>query len=669
MRFTVWFATGLLLFSLGAPGPARAADPTPIVIVGYPPGTLHPHHVRGPTGFQVASAMFEGLVELDPETSLPMPGLAERWEVDSAGTAWTFHLREGLTWSDGTPLRAQDIANGWRELLTSPDGAAYVERYYCIKDAWELRNADSFVSTILEQTIPTIERLLAASPEGTPDAEEVRARLLATRQLHTPTRAYPESALDLLRGNASTSLSRTEVESLVDDLRERAVVLAAGHRQAVRSFGRTRGVMALGERKLRIIVTHWMPYFPELLTQGCFKPAPSHAAAELLAEAPDPAKIVVSGPFRPTRFVPGESLVLEPNPTWWRRGKRPLPTVEYRLSKGPTRDLAQFLSGAVDVMADLPPVLPSNLQTSPQLHVGPALATYNLRLQARTAGLGDPRIRQAISLAIDRERVLRAFDAPHGASLLGGLVPSGIPGYPEPLAPRHDPEAARRLLAAAGHPGGEGLPVFRYLHNISDSHARIATSIAEQLEEVLGIRLVVDVVPWEEFLSASATGAFEIARGGWIGDYRDPETFLAGMIGFSPYVTNWHPDARLRRLLELAQDPSFFLLGDALEKLPGTGDLLDPESLATLEEALWSTEDPGEFAAIQQRLRMAILREAEFHATQEAAFVIPLYAFSRRLLLSDRVRGWPAAFEVPGVGQVQNAADFRPLRWLRQPED
>lgn len=54
--------------------------------------------------------LFDGLVRLNPRTTLPEPVLAERWEHDAAGTTWTFHLRRDVRWHDGTPFTAEDVA-------------------------------------------------------------------------------------------------------------------------------------------------------------------------------------------------------------------------------------------------------------------------------------------------------------------------------------------------------------------------------------------------------------------------------------------------------------------------------------------------------------------------------------------------------------------------------
>lgn len=74
------------------------------------PKTFNPLLSTDSASSQAVDNVFEGLVRLNPRTTLPEPLLAERWEHDDAGTTWTFHLRRDVRWHDGTPLTADDVA-------------------------------------------------------------------------------------------------------------------------------------------------------------------------------------------------------------------------------------------------------------------------------------------------------------------------------------------------------------------------------------------------------------------------------------------------------------------------------------------------------------------------------------------------------------------------------
>lgn len=69
----------------------------------------------------ITGMLFEGLTTTDAFTLLPKPNLAERWEMSPDGLKWTFHLRAGLRWSDGQPLKADDVLFTFNDLIFNPD--------------------------------------------------------------------------------------------------------------------------------------------------------------------------------------------------------------------------------------------------------------------------------------------------------------------------------------------------------------------------------------------------------------------------------------------------------------------------------------------------------------------------------------------------------------------
>jgi len=85
--------------------------------LGTDPETIDPALATGRADGRICHVLFEGLTRDDPQTLEPRPGQAERWEVSADGLTYTFHLRPGLTWSDGTPLHAEDFRWSWVRVL------------------------------------------------------------------------------------------------------------------------------------------------------------------------------------------------------------------------------------------------------------------------------------------------------------------------------------------------------------------------------------------------------------------------------------------------------------------------------------------------------------------------------------------------------------------------
>ncbi len=128
IRMRLMMSAVALLLAIGLPAATVAqsedAGGTLVAAIGAEPDQLDPHVTSAYVSFQVLENVFDTLVE--PDENLEMvPSLAESWEVSEDGLTYTFTLRDGVTWHDGTPLTADDVVysygriresanNGWR---------------------------------------------------------------------------------------------------------------------------------------------------------------------------------------------------------------------------------------------------------------------------------------------------------------------------------------------------------------------------------------------------------------------------------------------------------------------------------------------------------------------------------------------------------------------------
>ncbi|WP_395301519.1 ABC transporter substrate-binding protein [Enterobacter sp. ECC-175] len=118
---------------LGASAPAWAANvPSGTALAekqelvrnnGNEPASLDPHKVESDVEFNIISDLFDGLVSVSPKGEI-QPRLAEKWE-NKDNTVWTFHLRPGITWSDGTAITAQDVVWSWQRLVDPKTASPY----------------------------------------------------------------------------------------------------------------------------------------------------------------------------------------------------------------------------------------------------------------------------------------------------------------------------------------------------------------------------------------------------------------------------------------------------------------------------------------------------------------------------------------------------------------
>jgi ABC-type transport system substrate-binding protein len=131
-RLTAALAAGLIaLTGTTTAGPIHAAGP-PLRYLAGPAGTLDPAFIADAGDVQLLLQLYAGLTRLD-ERGEPYPSLASGWEISDDGLTYTFAIRDGLTFSDDTPLAAGDVRRSWLRLLdpatgaTAPDVLSVVE--------------------------------------------------------------------------------------------------------------------------------------------------------------------------------------------------------------------------------------------------------------------------------------------------------------------------------------------------------------------------------------------------------------------------------------------------------------------------------------------------------------------------------------------------------------
>src|SRR5438477_8809728 len=114
------------------------------------------------------------------------------------------------------------------------------------------------------------------------------------------------------------------------------------------------------------------------------------------------------------------------------------------------------------------------------------------------------------------------------AVLLALSVVAGCDSKKEPVgsAPVDSVARARKLLADAGFPEGKGFPKLEILYNTDEGHKRIAAYLQQEWRKKLGIEVDLRNTEWKVYLDDMSKLRYQIMRRGWIGDYRDPMTFI-----------------------------------------------------------------------------------------------------------------------------------------------
>ncbi|MBN1342036.1 MAG: peptide ABC transporter substrate-binding protein [Phycisphaerae bacterium] len=440
------------------------------------PRTLDPALISWTDEFRLGRALFEGLTRLNDRSFRPEPGVAQRWDVAQDRCAYVFHLRPDARWSNGDPVVADDFVFAWRRVLTPAVASEYFYQLYPVKNA----------------------------------------------------RRYYESRGD---GDPSNDLSFDEV-----------------------------GVRAIDDRTLRVELAYPCPYFLNLA--AFLTLAPVHRATIERWAFRDgkvlptkhlwtrPGNIVCNGPFVIDAWQFKRRIRLTRNLYYWDSGSIHFKTIEALPIEDVNTALLAYETGAVDMVSTVSSMAARALYEAkqaghrPDFHTCRYFATYFYRLNCKRPPLDDVRIRQALSLTIDRDaicdRILGFGQQPAFCYVPAGSVDemaqtdndgktyryNPAKGFGQDLSPSQRVELARRLLTEAGYPDGNGLRPLELLYNRLESHHLIAQAVANRWAETLGLRVDLKQLERNVFSPRVESLDYDIARGGWIGDYTDPMTFL-----------------------------------------------------------------------------------------------------------------------------------------------
>ena len=462
------------------------------VQVGPDPETIDPALNSAVDGGNMLLHAFECLLIVDQDGKLA-PGQAESWETSEDGLTWTFHLREGLKWSDGTPLTANDFVYSWKRVCDPMVAAPYAE-------------------TVLS--------------------------------------------------------------------------MVAGYEDAI--GGNLDALQVVAQDDLTLVITLNAPcsYFGSLAAFATLSPVQQgtvEANGDAWATAPE--TYVSNGPFYMTEWVPGSHILFSKNPNYWNADAIKLDGIQFALIEDSNAAYSAYQTGEVLMIKDVPTEEIPSLEGNADFFVDPIIGTYYISLNLNRDAFKDAKVRQALSLAIDRDYVANTLMQGTYSPASNFMGPGWIDTDGAPFidkanggAPYIDTadfegnlEKAKALLEEAGYPNGEGFPAISYTTNDAGYHKVIAEYLQQAWAE-LGIDLQVNIVEWSSFTPMRRNGEYDVARNGWVGDYSDPSNMLDLL-----YSTNGNNDGKFSNSeYDAAMDTSRTTL-DAAER---------SEALHTAEDIL-----------------------------------------------------------------------------------
>lgn len=491
--------------------------------------SLDPARASDAQGFTVIGLLHAGLVRLNADL-LVEPDLAESWTVSDDGLTYTFTLREGAAFSDGSPVTADDVVWSLTHALDPNTGV------------W---------------TGPYLLSNIAGANE--------------------------------LAGGEAAELS---------------------------------GVTAVDARTVQITVNQPSAYFLSQLTFGPAKIV-SKAAAEANPEAWDQMPLS-SGAFAVENWERGQGITLVPNPYYWQPASQ-VERLNIQFNQDSETAYQRYRTGELDIMGGAQNPIPAarvpEVRDSADFRSTNAINLRYVGFNNELAPFDDVRVRQAFSMAVDRETLANVV-------LEGTVVPAERilpPGMPASELPVEtlgfDPEAARALLTEAGI--DPAMFTLTLTYGVEGDNERIVTVLQSMWQENLGITVTLEPLELSTFSS------------------RLNDTYQDPAIGLQAYFSVWGT---------IYPDPQYFL-SQVLRSGVGNnnGHFANAEFDALVDEA---DVIVGDFAR-----RAELYNQAEQIAVTEVGW-LPLFNTKVNVLVRECVEG----VEVTGVFSAYVIPDYSALR-------
>ncbi|HWR45304.1 peptide ABC transporter substrate-binding protein [Sporomusa sp.] len=294
------------------------------------------------------------------------------------------------------------------------------------------------------------------------------------------------------------------------------------------------GVKAVNATTLEVTLEKPTAYFLSLTAFHAFYPVnqktvtanPDKWALEVNA-------LIGNGPFKISNWVHSGKIEFVKNDQYWDAAAVKLTKMEWPISDSQATRLAMLENNQVDMMVEPPVVEHDRLTQAGLLKISPYLGIYYYVFNTQKAPFDNAKVRKALALAVNREalvkNVIKGGKKPAYAWVAPGLVnPATGKDFREEGGnyTTEDIAQAKKLLAEAGYPDGNGLPPVTLLFNTSEMHKSIAEAIQEMWKQNLGVTVSLTNQESKVFLESRQQGEYQIARASWVGDYADPMTFI-----------------------------------------------------------------------------------------------------------------------------------------------
>ena len=461
----------------GGASPTEASDAAPddqqnLVIQSVEPQFYDPQRSNFEQDISVQRDVFRGLYQLVSTadgSAAPVPLYADGEPTVSAdGKTFTVKIKPGLKWSDGVAITAEQFADG-------------------VKRGCDPRLASPYAYLLQSAAVGGII--------GVVGCDEYSAALGTSDAPLTPTDAELDAMADAMGAKA------------IDDTTLEITLVDPG-----------------------LVTT-----FEDIFSLWITFPARMDIVSQYGEQWTDPGHIVANGPFTISELVPGDHVTLVPNPNYTVSAPTKLKSLKIVFIDDFSAAARDFQNGELDITripdTDVPADQADSTLKDELLVYGSARIT-TLEVQMTNPVLANPKVRLALSQAIDRETMVSVTTSDVALPAYYWLV-KGLPGFQGNDKFKgtigYDPTAATATLADAGYPDGTGFPTLEL--TIADQPNRKAQAdfLKKAFKDNLNIDISINVVDSKTRSQLFNSENFELFIGGWQLDYPDPENPIVGL--------------------------------------------------------------------------------------------------------------------------------------------
>ncbi len=526
------------------------------------PDSLDPQRVNTQYTFLILDTLFDGLTKSHPQTLEPIAGIATHYDINADSTQFTFYLRghqqpRGVRlpntdtlredyaagklkedfarghhappdniparWSDGKLITAQDFVYSWRRAVDPLTAAENANLIYFVKNAEEINKG--------------------------------KVRLLDT-------------TTNRFRTDPATG---AEIVTTEKNIKSDAQLAALAQKSELVKFRPEElGVRALDDFTFQVDLRAPTAFFLKMLYHPVYAVVPSQAieaakARGLESSWTQPEHIVTNGAFRMQKWSPYDRIIVSKNPTYYEADTVALEQITFVPVGDQTANVNLYKAGSLDLMATtrIPQAFIPLLRQKTDFRLSPALNTVIPRINTKKPPFDNVLVRYALNMATDKKSLtdflgagqlpalnvippMENYDAPQRLDIVIGGKTYDVLAY--------DPVGARELLARAGYPDGVGRDGRRLkveFMSPAESSRQTPEIIQQQWRRNLNVDVELIVQEFKVFLRTQNDMQYNsVSQSAWIGDYIDPNTFLAIFTVNSANNASGWADPRYDRMLE-----------------------------------------------------------------------------------------------------------------------